>query len=90
MVRFPQATVLGNTSNAQFPGEMERNQYLPSTMGWASCAREETPSLENPLAFVLDIDDSDSYLFLFSLPFLECSFGPISFFRKNCLFLFVC
>lgn len=34
-------------------------------MGWTSCAREETPSLESPLAFVLNIDDSDSYLFLF-------------------------
>lgn len=87
---FPQAAVLGDTINAQFPGEMERNQYLPSAMGWTSHAREETPSLENLLAFVRNIDDSDSYLFLFSLSFLECPFGPISFFRKNCLFLFFC
>lgn len=48
---------------------MERNQSYPSSLGWTSHAREAIPYWESHLSFVLNIEDSDNYLFLFLLPF---------------------
>lgn len=65
VVMFPQTTVFGETIDAKFPGEIERNLYPPSAVAQSSHAREATPYLKNSLPFVSIVDDSDSYLFLF-------------------------